>query len=131
MSRLYIDPRAAEPIWHQIENGFRRLIASQALSRGAPLPSVRDLAKELGINPATVAKAYRSLCDAGVLTVRRGQGTYVSDAVPKFTKAQRDRQLTEAAERYASIALTMGATREESQANVDSAWARLVKLQEQ
>jgi GntR family transcriptional regulator len=131
MPRLHIDPTAAEPIWHQIENGFRRLIASQALSRGEPLPSVRDLARELRINPATVAKAYRRLCDAGVLTVRRGQGTYVYDGVPKFTKARRDRQLTDAAERYASIALTMGATREESQVHVDSAWARLIKPQEQ
>lgn len=131
MRRLHIDLTAAEPIWHQIENGFRRLIASQALSRGAPLPSVRELARELGINPATVAKAYRRLSDAGVLIIRRGQGTYVSDAVPTLTKAQRDRQLKEAAERYASIALTMGATREESQVHIDSAWARLVKLQEQ
>jgi GntR family transcriptional regulator len=105
MPRLHIDPTAAEPIWHQIENGFRRLIASQALSRGEPLPSVRDLARELRINPATVAKAYRRLCDAGVLTVRRGQGTYVYDGV--------------------------GATREESQVHVDSAWARLIKPQEQ
>lgn len=123
--RLHIDPTAAEPIWHQIENGIRRLIASRALQNGSMVPSVRDLAKELGINPATVARAYRGLCDTGVLTVRRGEGTYVSEAVPRLTKAQLDHELTQAAERYATVALTLGATREQTHKHIDSAWTRL------
>ena len=72
MTDLRIDPTDATPIWSQIEEGLRRLVASGALAPGAVVPSVRDLARELRINPATVAKAYQRLTDAGVLTVRRG-----------------------------------------------------------
>ena len=46
------------PIWRQIEEGVRRLIALGALQPGAPVPSVRDLAKDLRVNPNTVARAY-------------------------------------------------------------------------
>ena len=56
--RLSVDTRSPEPLWSQIESGVRRLVASRALPPGTPLPSVRDLARELRINPATVAKAY-------------------------------------------------------------------------
>ena len=83
---LKIDPKDAVPIWRQIEDGVRRLVASGALSPGAAIPSVRDLAKELRVNPATVSKAYQRLSDANVLTVRRGEGTFVADDPPSLTK---------------------------------------------
>jgi GntR family transcriptional regulator len=57
MAGLRIDPSDATPIWSQIEEGLRRLVASGALGPGAVVPSVRDLARELRVNPATVAKA--------------------------------------------------------------------------
>ena len=101
MSTLRIDPSSATPIWSQIEDGLRRLVASGALKPGAAVPSVRDLASDLRINPATVAKAYQRLTDAGVLTVRRGDGTYVADAPPAMSKAERARILREAAGRFA------------------------------
>jgi GntR family transcriptional regulator len=69
---LRVDPRDAVPIWRQIEDGVRRLVAAGALSPGATVPSVRDLARDLRVNPATVSKAYQRLTDAGVLEVRRG-----------------------------------------------------------
>ena len=72
---------------------------------------MRDLARELRINPATVAKAYQRLTEAGVLTVRRGDGTYVADKPPAMSKAERARLLREAAVRYASLAATLGVTR--------------------
>ena len=60
------------PIWKQIEEGMRRLIALGALKPEGPVPSVRDLARDLRVNPNTVARAYQRLTEAGVLTVRRG-----------------------------------------------------------
>ena len=75
---LRVDPAAAAPLWSQIEEGVRRLVASGTLAPGAAVPSVRDLARDLRVNPATVSKAYQRLTDAGVLEVRRGDGTYVS-----------------------------------------------------
>jgi len=121
---LRIDPTDPTPIWSQIEEGLRRLVASGALAPGAVVPSVRDLARELRINPATVAKAYQRLTDAGVLTVRRGDGTYVAEKPPAMSKAERARLLREAAVRYASLAATVGVTAEDAVAAVEAAWPK-------
>ena len=125
MRSLHVDPSDSTPIWSQIEEGLRRLVASGALAPGAPVPSVRDLARELSINPATVAKAYQRLAEAGVLSVRRGDGTYVADSPPSMGKEKRHRALSEGAVRYASLAATLGATHTESAQELSSAWRRL------
>ena len=127
---LQVDPRDAVPIWKQIEHGFRRLVASGALQAGAPVPSVRDLSRELRVNPNTVAKAYQRLADAGVLAVRRGEGTYVADDPPAIPRAERQKTLREAASRYASLAVTIGATGVEAVKEVESALDRFAKGQE-
>lgn len=104
---------------------MRHLVASGALAPAAPVPSVRDLARDLQVNPATVSKAYQRLTDRGVLTVRRGDGTYVSDAPPALAEDERAKKLGEGAVRYASLAVTLGATREETVAGLEAAWASL------
>ncbi len=122
---LSVDPADATPIWSQIEQGLRRLVASGALAPGGPVPSVRDLARDLSVNPATVAKAYQRLADAGVLIVRRGEGTFVSDAPPKMGRAERSRTLRDGATRYASLAVTVGASSDEAAAELKSAWTNM------
>lgn len=124
MPELRIDPSEAAPIWSQIEEGVRRLVASGAWRPGSPVPSVRDLAKELRINPATVAKAYQRLCDAGVLEVRRGDGTYVASSPPSLTRSERTRILREGALRYASLASTLGAGEDEAVDALRAAWRK-------
>jgi GntR family transcriptional regulator len=127
MSRaLRVNPSDATPIWSQIEEGLRRLVASGALAPGAAVPSVRDMAKELSVNPATVAKAYQRLSDSGVFSVRRGEGTYVADSPPGMGRQMRRRELTDGAVRYASLAATLGATLPESADELSSAWKGLV-----
>ena len=92
MSRgLSVDPSDAVPLWKQIEENVRRLVASGALRPGAAVPSVRDLARDLSINPATVAKGYQRLVDAGILAVKRGEGTFVADK-PPGARARRARE---------------------------------------
>lgn len=124
MAALRIDTSSATPIWSQIEDGIRRLVASGALKPGAAVPSVRDLAKDLRINPATAAKAYQRLTDAGVLTVRRGDGTYVADAPPAMSRAERGKILKDAASRYANLASTLGVTKEEAEDALRAAWKK-------
>jgi GntR family transcriptional regulator len=114
MQGLRVDPKDAAAIWRQIEEGVRRLVSTGALAAGAAVPSVRDLARQLLVNPATVAKAYQRLVEAGVLAVRRGEGTFVSAAPPVMRRSERRRLLREAALRYASVAATVGATAEET-----------------
>jgi GntR family transcriptional regulator len=111
---LKIVPADPTPIWRQIEDGVRRLVASGALAAGAPLMSVRELARELVVNPATVQKAYQQLADAGVLVVRRGEGTFVAERPPALGRGELGRILREAATRYAGVAATLGATREQA-----------------
>jgi GntR family transcriptional regulator len=122
---LHVDPSDSTPIWSQIEESLRRLVASGALAPGAPIPSVRDLARELSINPATVAKAYQRLSEAGLLSVRRGNGTYVADSPPSVSREKRHRVLREGAVRYASLAATLGAALTESTRELEAAWKLL------
>jgi GntR family transcriptional regulator len=120
-----IDPTAAVPLWKQIEDGVRRLVSAGALRPGAAAPSVRELARDLRINPATVAKAYQRLADAGVLAVRRGEGTFVADAPPSLSRSEKSRTLRDGADRYAVLGRSIGAADEEVRRAVDSALDRL------
>jgi GntR family transcriptional regulator len=124
---LHIDPRDARPIWRQIEEGVQHLVARGALPAGALVPSVRDLARELQVNPATVSKAYQRLTDAGVLVVRRGEGTFVSNTPPPSSDTRRNGRLREEATRYASLAVTLGASREEALETFETVWRSLTK----
>ena len=93
---------------------MRRLVASGALEAGVAVPSVRELARELVINPATVQKAYQHLADAGVLVMRRGEGTFVADRPPALGRGELGRILREAAARYAGVASTIGASQDQA-----------------
>jgi GntR family transcriptional regulator len=124
---LHVNPQDAIPIWKQIEDGLRHLVASGALTPGGAVPSVRDLAKDLRINPATVAKAYQRLTDAGVLAVKRGEGTFVAEAPPVLARGERTKTLHDAAVRYASVAVTMSVGVEDSIVELRSAFSELRK----
>ncbi len=73
-----LDSRDARPLYLQIMDEVRRALVTGALRAEEPLPSVRELAAELVVNPRTVLQAYRELEREGVVYVRRGQGTFVS-----------------------------------------------------
>jgi GntR family transcriptional regulator len=122
---LRVDPKDAIPIWHQIEEGLHRLVLSRRLAPGAVVPSVRDLAKDLRVNPATVAKAYQRLVDAGVLSTRRGEGTFVAEDVPQLRARERKVLLQEGALRYASLSLGAGASSAEAEDALRKAWSSL------
>jgi len=124
-----IQPNHPAPIWRQIEEGMRRMISLGMLVPGATVPSVRELAQQLRVNPNTVARAYQRLTDAGVLTVRRGEGTFVADAPSQLKKSERNEALREAASRYASTALSIGVTYEEAAAELELGFARLTRQQ--
>lgn len=122
-----INPSDAVPIWKQIEDEVRRLITIGTLREGDVVPSVRDLARDLRVNPATVAKAYQRLSDAGVLAVKRGEGTFVSAAPRPLPKGRKQEALSTAALRYVSLAHTIGASTEEA---VDEVEAAAEKIEE-
>jgi len=120
--RIHIDATLPTPIWSQIEEAVRHLVASGTLPPGDAMPSVRDLARELRINPNTVAKAYQRLVEAGILESRRGEGTFVAEDPPVMSSGERARVLREGALRLATLAVNLGATRAEAASALHSAW---------
>ena len=84
-----LDNRDPRPLYLQIMDEIRRAIVVGKLKPEDPLPSVRDLASELVINPRTVSQAYQELEREGVAFVKRGQGTFVA---PTTKKNSRERQ---------------------------------------
>jgi GntR family transcriptional regulator len=131
MSRgLAVDPSDAVPLWRQIEENVRRLVASGALKPASAMPSVRDLARDLAINPATVAKGYQRLVDAGVLVVKRGEGTFVAEKPPSVPRGEREKELEGGAMRYASLAVTLGAANEEAVEHVKRSFGFLRRKRE-
>ncbi len=119
---LRIDPTDSVPIWKQIEEGVERLIATGILGPNDAVASVRELSRELRVNPMTVSKAYRRLADAGVLIVRRGEGTYVASQPPRMASEERRRQLLVSARRFVALAKTLNGDRQESLEVLSQAW---------
>lgn len=117
----------AAPIWQQIEDGMRRMIALGALNPGDAVPSVRDLARTLRVNPNTVARAYQRLTDRGVFSVRRGDGTYVADDPVVLRKSERHEKLRDAAGRYAGVAIGLGVSAGEASEELANSFGRMVK----
>ena len=93
--QIHISPSDGVPIYLQIVNQVKFLVASGRLAPGAELPPIRALAEQLLINPNTVARAYRELEVAGVVEKRRTAGTYVSDAGSPLARRETLRILTE------------------------------------
>jgi len=122
---LDIDPAAAAPIWRQISDGMRRLVASGALPAGTAVPSVRELARELRVNPATVSKAYQLLVADGALEVRRGEGTFVAERSDGALADERRRLLRDAAQRFAEAARSMGVTEDDAKTAISTAWREI------
>ena len=95
-----LDPRDARPLYLQIMDEVRRALVTGSLRPEDPLPSVRELASELAVNPRTVSQAYGELEREGVVYVRRGQGTFVSPSTrpdrPALARAVARRALLEA-----------------------------------
>jgi GntR family transcriptional regulator len=116
---LYIrlDPSLATPIYSQIVEQIRYLVARGALRPEDELPSVRALSGEHLINPNTVVRAYQELEREGLVYKRRGQGTYVAKTARAMVKEERRRivarRLTEAVREAGELGLSPDEVRQE------------------
>jgi len=113
-----IDPRSSVPLYEQLEQNIIALISAGALAPDDQLPSVRSLARELGINPNTVQKAYAHLEERGIIYQAAGRGSFVSPVGQAMDRiAQEKRAALAASVREAARA---GVSREEVLALVQS-----------
>ena len=92
---LRVDPAAPEPIFEQIVRRVKEAVAAGEASPGDRLPSVRELARELAINPNTVARAYDLLEGQGVIVRRQGSGCFVTGETSALELSQRRKRLDE------------------------------------
>src|SRR5256885_2170462 len=92
--QLHISSHDGVPIYLQIVNQVKYLVASGRLEPGEELPPIRTLAEQLLINPNTVVRAYRELELAGIVTKRRTAGTFVADATSRLARRERLKIIT-------------------------------------
>jgi GntR family transcriptional regulator len=92
---ILIDPSSGVPVYRQLMDQIRFLIASGVLAPGDPVPSTRTLSSELGVNPMTISKAYSYLERDGVLERRPGQPLVVKSFGPSQLKHRKVEQLEE------------------------------------
>lgn len=106
--QLTLDTSGTTPIYQQVAEQIQRRIAQGVLTPGDPVPSVRQLALELTINPNTVARAYLELEYQGILHKRPGQGTYVSPDALAAARQEGARMVTALLERAVAEAALFG-----------------------
>jgi GntR family transcriptional regulator len=105
---LQIDFRSGLPIYTQIVNQVQAQIAGGILRPGDQLPTVRALAEELRVNFNTVARAYRILDEARIISTQQGRGTYITEIPPpKVTERLRREALEALTKRYISEAMRL------------------------
>jgi DNA-binding transcriptional regulator YhcF (GntR family) len=92
---FHLDLHSGMPVYRQIVDQVRGAVASGALSAGDQLPTVRQLAVDLEVNPNTVVRAYRELEYDGLLETHQGTGTFISDQKMPRAADERQRQLAQ------------------------------------
>ncbi len=133
--QIRLDFRSGVPIYIQIVEQIEKRIASQELKVGDQLPTVRELATDLKINWNTVARAYRSLDEARLISTQRGRGTYVWEPPSEETlRLLRQEGLEGLTRRYLHEAVQRGCTPEEVNRIIQpmlEAWKQGVQPQEE
>jgi len=107
-----VNPRSKQPLYEQLVEQLRRQIVLGGMKAGAAMPSVRQLATELGINPNTIQKAYRRMEEEGMILSLPGKGSFISDDLADMLLKQREDQRSKAKQMLQSCRET-GLTKEE------------------
>jgi GntR family transcriptional regulator len=110
---LQLDLHTGVPVYRQIIDQVRGGMAARTLAAGDQLPTVRQLAVDLAINPNTVMRAYRELELGGLIETHQGTGTFIANKKPEKNDAERERRLSQLANEFAARAGAAGFTVEE------------------
>lgn len=109
-----VDPSSSVPVYAQIVAQAKNAVAAGVLRAGDRLPSLRDTARALRINPNTVVKAYRELEAQGIVRTEHGRGSVITSVTAPMGAAERIERLDRMAEQYAVEAYHLGASPEEA-----------------
>ena len=108
--RFYIDPASGVPFYRQIIDQIKYAIARGNLKPGDQLPTVRQLAVDLAINPNTVSKAYSQLEILNILQTQQGSGTFISPQKVEVSELERQEKLDTLCREFISNAASYGFT---------------------
>ncbi|MEI7910281.1 MAG: GntR family transcriptional regulator [Verrucomicrobiota bacterium] len=110
MLHFQLNVHTGVPVYRQLMDQIRHYVASGALAAGDALPSIRELARALAVNPTTIVKAYGELGHEGVIDIRHGRGAFVAELQPVWPAARRRERLQVLASQLAVEARQMGAS---------------------
>ena len=113
MLHFQINLQSGLPVYRQLMDQIKYYAASGILPVGAQLPSIRELARTLTVNPTTVVKAYTELEHEGVILNRQGKGAFLADTAPSLSEAVCEESLRRLARQLAVEATQMGAHRKQ------------------
>jgi GntR family transcriptional regulator len=105
-----LDAHSGVPVYRQLIDQVQAAIASGALTVGDQLPTVRQVAVDLTINPNTVSRAYREMEIRGILDTQQGTGTFIADYKVEQSKDERERMLNQLVSEFVSRAGAGGFT---------------------
>lgn len=111
--KFQCDTTAKIPIYRQLSDQVRKAVARGQLRPGERLPSVRQLSRELVVNPNTIARAYTELEREGTLVTQQGRGVFVAEPRQDMTKKARRKQLLEKLDEVFTEAVHLGFSAEE------------------
>jgi GntR family transcriptional regulator len=104
----FINANSGEPIYQQLTRQLKHAISTGALKPGDRLPTVRELAEQLVINPNTVARSYRELFAEGLVEGTQGSGTFVNDSLPRLKSRERQERIQPLIQQLVSEAALLG-----------------------
>jgi GntR family transcriptional regulator len=107
---LHIDPHSGLPVYRQIIDQIKYYIASGTLKESQQLPSVRELAQRLSVNPTTIVKAYAELEHEEAIEIRHGRGAFVARQNTTASDFQKDRVVRRLARQLAVESMQIGAS---------------------
>jgi GntR family transcriptional regulator len=109
---FHLDHRSGLPVYRQLMDQIKYYVAAGTLQVGDQLPSIRELAQTLVVNPTTIVKAYGELEHEGVIDMRQGKGAFVGNGGVGLPLAEREEVLRRLARQLAVEASQLGADRE-------------------
>ncbi|MEZ6125864.1 MAG: GntR family transcriptional regulator [Planctomycetaceae bacterium] len=122
---IQVDFNSGEPVTRQVVAQIKWMVASGRLEPGAKLPSIRELASQLKVNPTTVTRIYSELAAAEVIVLKQGQGAFVSLQSASVNRKQARKQVAELVRRMLAEGVRAGMTRADIQQLIDAEMNKL------
>jgi len=122
---IRVNFNSGEPVTRQVVAQIKWMVASGRLQPGEKLPSIRELAKQLKVNPTTVTRIYAELSSDDLIVLKQGQGAFVTSQPATVHRAQARKQVKELVRRMLAEAVRMGLGRADIQQLIDAEFQKL------